>query len=491
MSDASKSTESKDEARNTYEHPLCTRYASKEMSSLWSPQKKFSSWRRLWIALATAEKELGLPITQNQIDQMNKEVNNINFAYAEAKEKEFRHDVMSHVHAFGHLCPDAQPIIHLGATSCFVTDNGELVQLQEALCLVRVKLLKLISLLKVMAETHKTLPTLGFTHYQPAQLTTVGKRATLWLQDFLMDFHSLDDFIESLPFRGVKGTTGTQASFLDLFEGDHSKVKELNAKVTALMGFKKAIAVSGQTYTRKIDFQCLSILSGIAQSAHKMCTDIRLLANLKEIEEPFGKNQIGSSAMAYKRNPMRSERVCAIARYVMSLTSNAANTHAVQWFERTLDDSANRRMSLPEGCLGADAILGIAANVIDGIQIWPFVIRKHVMAELPFMATENILMACVKAGGDRQELHELIREHSMEAGKCVKMEGKDNDLLERLSKDDAFKTVHSELDNLTDPSKFIGRCPEQVDEFLSEEVNPVLEKNKTLLEGTVVSELNV
>lgn len=411
------------------------------------------------------------------------QVDNINFRQAEKFEAELRHDVMSHVHTYGELCPSAMPIIHLGATSCYVTDNGELLQIKESLLLTKAKLLKVISVLSEMAEQYKSMPTLGFTHYQPAQLTTVGKRACLWLQDFLLDYEAVCDMIEKLPMRGVKGTTGTQASFFDLFNKDHGKVKQLNSRVTEIMGFNKVISVSGQTYTRKIDFQVMSVLSGIAQSAHKMATDIRLLANLKEIEEPFGKKQIGSSAMAYKRNPMRSERICSLARFVMSLTANAAHTHANQWFERTLDDSANRRLTLPEGFLGVDGILNIAANVTDGVQVWPLVIRKRVMSELPFMATENILMACVKAGGDRQHLHELIREHSMAAGRRVKEEGADNDLLERIAKDPAFAAIHDSLNDVTDPSKFVGRAPEQVDDFLNEDVRPVLEAGKAVLES--------
>lgn len=487
MSDSKGPTES----RNVYDNPLVNRYSSKEMSYLWSPQKKFSTWRQLWIALAIGEKELGLNISDQQIDQMQTMVNNINFEYAEAKEKEFRHDVMSHVHAFGHQCPAAAPIIHLGATSCYVTDNGELVQLKESLLLIQQRLLNLIKLLGKAADDNKALPTLGFTHYQPAQLTTVGKRFSLYLQDFVMDFEALSHLTATLPFRGVKGTTGTQASFLELFEGDHSKVKALNDRVTKLMGFSRSIPVSGQTYTRKIDFQIVSVLSGIAQSAHKMCTDLRLLANLKEVEEPFGESQIGSSAMAYKRNPMRCERVCSIARFVISLTANTAHTHAVQWFERTLDDSANRRLTLPESFLGVETILSICANVIDGIQIWPFVIRKHVMTELPFMATEIILMNAVKGGGDRQVLHEAIREHSMQAGRRVKEEGADNDLLQRIAADPLFACIHDSLSSLTEPSLFIGRSKEQVEEYLEEHVNPLLSQHAAILSKNKTSELVV
>jgi len=464
--------------KTKYENPLVDRYASKEMNENWSPQKKFSTWRRLWLALATAEKELGLPVSQEQLDEMAEHLDDIDFELAAKKEKEFRHDVMSHVHAFGTVCPKAMPIIHLGATSCYVGDNTDLIQLRDGLAIIRKKMLKVIELMSKVADQYKDLPTLGFTHYQPAQLTTVGKRITLWLQDFLFDFQRLEREIEDLPFRGVKGTTGTQASFLSLFEGDHEKVKKLNQRVSELMGFEKVVSVSGQTYTRKIDYLVLSTLSGIAQSAYKMAGDIRLLANLKEIEEPFGKKQIGSSAMAYKRNPMRSERICSLARFVMSLVDNAAHTHANQWFERTLDDSANRRISLPEAFLGVDVILSIVNNVMDGLQVWPLVIRKRVDSELPFMATENIIMACVKAGGDRQELHEAIREHSMEAGRQVKEFGKDNDLMERLANDPIFAPVKDQLGELLEPSLYIGRCPEQVDEFLAEDVQPLLEKYK-------------
>jgi adenylosuccinate lyase len=378
----------------TYEHPLVQRYATKEMSFVWSPAMKFSTWRKLWTALATAEQELGLEITDEQLEEMRTKIFDIDFDLADKKEAEFRHDVMGHIHAFGTQAPSAMPVIHLGATSCFVGDNTDLVQLREALYLIKRKLVKVIAVLKDFALKYRDLPTLGFTHYQPAQLTTVGKRATLWMQDLLLDLERVDREIENLPMRGVKGTTGTQASFLELFDGDHEKVKALNVRVCELMGFKKAIPVSGQTYTRKIEYFILSVLSGIAQSAYKMCGDIRLLANLKEVEEPFAKTQIGSSAMAYKRNPMRSERVCSLARYVLSLPDGAAHTHANQWFERTLDDSAIRRIILPEAFLGTDVILSLLENISDGLHVWPEVIRAHVMAELPFMATENILMEC-------------------------------------------------------------------------------------------------
>ena len=380
--------------QRTYEHPLVQRYATKEMSFVWSPAMKFTTWRKLWTALATAEQELGLEISDEQLEEMRNNLYDVDFELAAKKESEFRHDVMGHVHAFGAAAPKAMPVIHLGATSCYVGDNTDLVQIREALKLVKRKLVKVLDTLKAFATKYKDLPTLGFTHYQPAQLTTVGKRCTLWMQDLMLDLERVDKEIENLPMRGVKGTTGTQASFLELFDGDHEKVKTLNKRVCELMGFEKAIPVSGQTYTRKIEFYILSVLSGIAQSAYKMCGDIRLLANLKEVEEPFAKTQIGSSAMAYKRNPMRSERVCSLARYVMGLPDGAANTHANQWFERTLDDSAIRRIILPEAFLGTDVILSLLNNISDGLFVWPEVVRSHVMAELPFMATENILMEC-------------------------------------------------------------------------------------------------
>lgn len=478
-------------AHSRYQHPLVTRYGSPQMSKIWSDDQKFSTWRQLWLALARAEQELGLPISDTQLSEMAANLDNIDYKRAAEKEREFRHDVMAHVHTFGEAAPSAAPIIHLGATSCYVTDNADLVQTKLALEMISAKLLHLMKVLRDQAVLYKDVPTLGFTHFQPAQLTTVGKRMTLWLQDFQMDFDELQVLIAWLPFRGVKGTTGTQASFLDLFEGDHDRVKQLNAKVTSAMGFERAVAVSGQTYTRKIDTRVVNVLSGIASSSHKMCTDIRLLASMKEIEEPFGKSQIGSSAMAYKRNPMRSERVCALARYVQSLQQNTVNTHSTQWLERTLDDSANRRMVLPESFLGADAILDICGNIIDGVQVWPHVIRKHVMAELPFMATENILMECVKHGGDRQELHEVIRELSMEAGKRVKVEGADNDLLERIARDDRFAAIHDQLDDITDPAKFTGRAAQQVDDYVRDEIDPILEANKALLDKATVAELKV
>jgi adenylosuccinate lyase len=470
-------------SRDTYENPLVTRYASREMSAVWSAQHKFSTWRRLWLALATAQQEIGLAITDEQLAEMRAAVETINFDVAEAKEKELRHDVMSHIHAYGEQCPTARPIIHLGATSCFVTDNTELLQIHESLLLLRAKLLQTIQLLRDAAVTHRALPTLGFTHYQPAQLTTVGKRIALWLQDFMLDFAEVDRLAAELPFRGTKGTTGTQASYLELFDGDHEKVVALDRRVAELMGMARTLPVTGQTYSRKLDYRVLATLSGIGQSAAKMGGDIRLLMNLREIDEPFAESQVGSSAMAYKRNPMRSERICALARYLMSLPPNAAATHAGQWFERTLDDSANRRIVLAEGCLAADAILKLTANVTNGLRVWPLVIRRRLDAELPFMATENILMACVKAGGDRQELHEAIRRHSVAAANRIKAEGADNDLLSRIAEDPAFAAVHGQLEAMLSPSLFIGRAPEQVDAFVAEEVDPVLAAHAELLEG--------
>jgi adenylosuccinate lyase len=476
---------------NSYQNPLTSRYASKVMSYNWSPQKKHSTWRKLWLALATAEKELGLDITDEQIEQMSNHLEDIDFELVSAKEKELRHDVMSHIFAFGQLCPAAKPIIHLGATSCYVTDNTELIQIRDGLKIIQEKLLTVISSLKEVAIEYKDMPTLGFTHYQPAQLTTVGKRFTLYLQDFIFDLERLVSEMNQLPFRSVKGTTGTQASFLALFDGDHEKVKSLEAKVAKEMGFERVIGVSGQTYTRKIDFYVMSVLSAISQSAYKFAGDIRLLANLKEIEEPFGANQVGSSAMAYKRNPMRSERVCSLARFVMSLPSNAANTHSNQWFERTLDDSANRRITLPEAFLTTDVILSLVRNILQGIQVWPNVIAKRVNSELPFMATENIMMAAVQEGGDRQELHEAIRTHSMEAGKKVKMEGGDNDLLDRIKADSVFERIADKIDDLVDPVAFVGRSPQQVVDFIANEVDPILAQYKDVIEGSIKEDISV
>ena len=462
---------------NSFLNPLTDRYASKEMIYNWSPQKKHSTWRRLWLALAECEKELGLNITDEQLNEMRQHLDDIDFQAVEAVEKDLRHDVMSHIHVFGKQCPAAMPIIHLGATSCYVTDNTELIQMRDGLKLLRGKLLKVIRLLADFAMKNRNLPTLGFTHYQPAQLTTVGKRFSLYLQDFMLDFERLEFELDRLPFRSVKGTTGTQASFMALFEGDQEKIKLLEKNVAAKMGFDRVIPVSGQTYTRKVDYFVLTVLSGIAQSAYKMAGDIRLLANLREMEEPFGKKQIGSSAMAYKHNPMRSERVCALSRYLINLPLNAAQTEATQWFERTLDDSANRRLSLPESFLCADIILSLVINIIDGIQVWPNVIAKRVAAELPFMATENILMAAVKAGGNRQELHEAIRVHSMEAAKQIKEFGRDNDLIERIKNDPAFSSIKDRIDSIVNPHDFIGRAPEQVEELVATYIEPLLAKH--------------
>ena len=480
MSKSDMSTAQASPHRARYENPLVSRYASAEMSYLWSPHKKFSTWRFLWLTLAEGEQSLGLDITDTQLAEMREHLEDINYEVAAAKEKEIRHDVMAHVHAFGTQCPTAMPILHLGATSCFIADNTELIQIRDSLRLVKRKLLQVMSHLRNFADTHKATATLGFTHYQPAQLVTIGKRATLWLQDFLLDFESLEHLLSGLPLRGVKGTTGTQASFLELFEGDHSKVLALDKHVTAACGFSRSIPVSGQTYTRKLDFQVVSLLSQIAQSAYKMGGDVRLLANLKEIEEPFGKKQVGSSAMAYKRNPMRSERMCSLARFVMSLAANTAHTACSQWLERTLDDSANRRLTLPEAFLGVDVVLTLASNVVNGLHVWPNVVRARVMSELPFMATEKILMAAVKRGGDRQVLHEAIRDHSMAAGKRVKDDGAANDLLERIANDPLFASVHADLQNLIDPNLFVGRSPQQVDEFL-EIVSGVLDTHKELI----------
>ncbi len=475
----------------SYQNPLTGRYASREMSYNWSPQRKHSTWRRLWLALAESEKELGLPITDQQLEQMRAHLDDIDFEAAAKKEAELRHDVMSHIHVFGALCPDARPIIHLGATSCFVTDNTELIQMRDGLKIILGKLLKVITVLADVAEKYKDMPTLGFTHYQPAQLTTLGKRFSLYLQDFVMDAMRVREEIEKIPFRGVKGTTGTQASFMELFHGDQEKVRRLDQLVSGKMGFSSSIALSGQTYTRKVDFYVLSVLSGIAQSAYKMAGDIRLLANLKEIEEPFEKSQVGSSAMAYKRNPMRSERVCSLSRYLMSLPVNAAMTHSTQWFERTLDDSANRRIVLGEAFLTADVILSLAANICNGIQVWPKVIHSHIMAELPFMATENILMEAVRAGGDRQDLHEAIRSHSMEAGKVVKAEGKPNDLIERLANDPLFAKVAPMFKDILDPKLFIGRAPQQVEDYLAGTVRPLIASLSKEVKETGTEEIRV
>ncbi len=464
-----------------YVSPLSERYASREMQYIFSPDMKFKTWRKLWIALAESEMELGLNITQEQIDELKANAENINYEDAKEREKLVRHDVMSHVYAYGLQCPKAKGIIHLGATSCYVGDNTDIIIMTEGLRLVRKKLLNVINELSKFAEQYKATPTLAFTHFQPAQPTTVGKRATLWLMELKLDLDDLDYLLDHMMLLGSKGTTGTQASFLELFEGDHKKVKELEEKIAQKMGFEKCFPVSGQTYSRKMDTRVLNVLSGIAASAHKFSNDIRLLQHLKEIEEPFEKNQIGSSAMAYKRNPMRSERIASLANYVMVTALNPAITSATQWFERTLDDSANKRLSVPESFLAVDGILDLYLNVVDGLVVYDKVITKRLMSELPFMATENIMMDAVKAGGDRQEMHEKIRELSMQAGANVKQKGLDNNLLELIAADEAFNLSEEDLQKTMDPSKYVGRAPQQVEEFLNEEIKPVLEVNKELL----------
>lgn len=474
---------------NEYTSPFSERYAGPEMKYLFSPDKKFSTWRRLWIALAESEMELGLPVTQAQVDQLKEHIEDINYEEAKAREKIVRHDVMSHVYAYGLQCPEAAGIIHLGATSCYVTDNADLIIIREALQLIRKKLINVIAALADFADEYKDLPTLAFTHFQPAQPTTVGKRATLWLQDLTFDLEDLDYLIGSLKLLGSKGTTGTQASFLELFEGDHEKCKLLEAKIAGKMGFDSCYAVSGQTYSRKIDSRVLAVLAGIAQSAHKFSNDIRLLQHLKEVEEPFEKGQIGSSAMAYKRNPMRSERIAAISNYIISDCMNPMITAATQWFERTLDDSANKRVSISEAFLALDGVLTLYLNVADGLVVYPKVIEKHLMAELPFMATENVMMDAVKAGGNRQELHEKIRVHSMAAGRKVKEEGESNDLLERIAADPAFGTDMESLQKVMQPEHYVGRAPQQTAEFLAEVVRPILDANRDALGLT--AEVNV
>ena len=470
---------------NRYQSPLSERYASKEMQYIFSPDKKFKTWRKLWIALAETEKELGLPITQEQIDELKLHADEINYEVAREREKLVRHDVMSHVYAYGEQCPKAKGIIHLGATSCYVGDNTDIIIMAEGLKLVRNKLINVMAELAKFAEEYKHLPTLAFTHFQPAQPTTVGKRATLWLQELCLDLEDLDHVLGTMKLLGSKGTTGTQASFLELFEGNHETCRLADQIIARKMGFDSCYAVSGQTYSRKVDTKVLNVLAGIAQSAHKFSNDIRLLQHLKEIEEPFEKNQIGSSAMAYKRNPMRSERIASLANYVMADVMNPMLVASTQWFERTLDDSANKRLSIPEGFLAVDGILDLYLNVVDGLVVYPKVIEKHFMAELPFMATENIMMDAVKAGGDRQELHERIRTLSMEAGRNVKEKGLDNNLLELIAADPAFGLSLEELRKTMEPSRYVGRAPQQVDEFLSEIVNPVLAENKEILGLTV------
>ncbi|NCB94270.1 MAG: adenylosuccinate lyase [Clostridia bacterium] len=472
-----------------YVSPLSERYASKEMQYIFSPDMKFRTWRRLWIALAETEKELGLSITQEQIDELKANKDDINYDVAKERERQVRHDVMSHVYAYGVQCPKAKGIIHLGATSCYVGDNTDIIVMTEALKLVKKKLVNVIAELAKFADEHKNLPTLAFTHFQPAQPTTVGKRATLWMQEFMLDLEDLDFVLSTMKLLGSKGTTGTQASFLELFDGDQETIDKIDPMIANKMGFKECYPVSGQTYSRKVDTRVANILAGIAASAHKFSNDIRLLQHLKEVEEPFEKSQIGSSAMAYKRNPMRSERIASLSRFVMVDAMNPAITSATQWFERTLDDSANKRLSIPEGFLAIDGILDLCLNVVDGLVVYPKVIEKRLRSELPFMATENIMMDAVKAGGDRQELHERIRELSMEAGKTVKVEGKDNNLLELIAADPAFNLTLEELQKTMDPSKYTGRAAVQVDAFLSKVVNPMLEENKGLLGMT--AEINV
>ena len=476
-------------SNDRYTSPLSERYASKEMQYIFSPDKKFRTWRKLWIALAETEKELGLDITDEQIEELKAHADDINYDVAKEREKVVRHDVMSHVYAYGKQCPKAKGIIHLGATSCYVGDNTDIILMSEALEIVRKKLINVIAELAKFADEHKNLPTLAFTHFQPAQPTTVGKRATLWMQEFMMDLEDLEYVKGSLKLLGSKGTTGTQASFLELFDGDQETIDKIDPMIAKKMGFETCYPVSGQTYSRKVDTRVVNVLAGIAASAHKMSNDIRLLQHLKEIEEPFEKTQIGSSAMAYKRNPMRSERIASLSRYVMVDAMNPAITSATQWFERTLDDSANKRLSVPEGFLAIDGILDLCLNVVDGLVVYPKVIEKRLMSELPFMATENIMMDAVKAGGDRQELHERIRELSMEAGRNVKEKGLDNNLLELIAADPAFNLSLEELQKTMDTAKYVGRAPVQVEAYLNNVVNPMLEANKEIL--GVTAEINV
>lgn len=467
--------------RNTYESPLCSRYASDEMQYIFSPDKKFITWHKLWIALARAEMKLGLPISQEQIDEMEAHAEEIDYEYAAEMEKKLRHDVMAHVHAFGKQCPKAMPIIHLGATSCYVGDNTDIILMREGLELIRAEIVNVISRLADFADRYKELPTLGFTHFQPAQLTTVGKRAALWINDLMMDLEEVEYRISTLKLLGSKGTTGTQASFLELFDGDHDKCRELEKLIAEEMGFSACVPVSGQTYSRKTDAGVLATLSGIAQSAGKFATDMRLLSHLKELEEPFESGQIGSSAMPYKRNPMRCERICSLARYVIADAQNPAMTAYNQWFERTLDDSANKRISIPEAFLAVDSILCIYENVASGIRVYPKVIEKHINDELPFMATENIMMDAVKKGGNRQELHERIRVHSVAAGAVVKEQGLPNDLVKRIAADPLFGLTEDEICKNLNPSAYVGRAPQQVSEFLDNDVRPVLQKYAHLI----------
>ncbi len=469
-------------SKTTYESPLASRYASREMLYLFSPDKKFMTWHKLWVALARGEMELGLPITKEQVAELEAHMNEVDYEAAERWEKKLRHDVMAHIHAYGEQCPKAMPIIHLGATSCYVGDNTDIILMREGLYLLRDKLVKVLSYLGGFADKYKALPTLGFTHFQPAQLVTVGKRATLWMNDLIMDLEEIEHRIEHLALLGSKGTTGTQASFLELFDGDHEKVNALEEKIAREMGFERLVPVSGQTYSRKMDAMVLGTLSGIAQSASKFATDLRLLCHLKEVEEPFEKEQIGSSAMPYKRNPMRCERICSLARYVMADSMNPAITASAQWFERTLDDSANKRISIPEAFLAVDAILNIYANVASGMVVHEKVIARHVAEELPFMATENIMMDAVKRGGDRQMLHEQIRRLSLEAGYQVKELGLPNDLIDRIAAEPMFGLTKEEIETHLNPVAYIGRCPEQVEEFLDREVKPILERYSVALE---------
>ena len=464
--------------KDIYENPLITRYADRKMAETFSDDYKFRLWRKLWIALAESEKELGLDISDKQIAEMKKFADNINYDFAEKEEKIVRHDVMAHVHAYGEQAKTAKPIIHLGATSCYVTDNAELIQIYDALGIVRTKMLTVMDKLRALAIKYKNLPVLGYTHLQPAQLTTLGKRATLWLYDLYLDYQDLTHLMHDYKLRGVKGTTGTQASFLSLFDGDGKKVRELEKKVVGKLGFKHVFAVSGQTYTRKFDYQVTSLLSQIAQSAYKFANDMRIMQSFKEVEEPFEKTQIGSSAMAYKRNPMRSERICALARFVESIPTNEAVTASTQWFERTLDDSANKRLTIPQAFLALDGVLNIYINVTDNLVVYPGVIARRINDELPFMATEEILMECVKAGGDRQELHEAIRQHSMESAKAVKERGERNDLIERIKGDARFAAVKNNIDSILKPENFIGRAAEQVDDFISDYIDPLFKAEK-------------
>ncbi len=476
---------------NSYESPFCTRYASKEMQYIFSANKKFTTWRKLWVALARAEMKLGLGVTQEQVDELEANIENIDYEVAAAREKEVRHDVMSHVYAYGKVCPKAEPIIHLGATSCYVGDNTDVIIMRDAMKVIKRKLIKVIAQLAAFADKYKAMPCLAYTHLQPAQLTTVGKRATLWCNELIMDLEDLEYRISKLKLLGSKGTTGTQASFMELFHGDTDKVKKLEELIAQEMGFDGVVPVSGQTYSRKMDYQVCSVLAGIAQSASKFSNDIRILQSFKEIEEPFEKNQIGSSAMAYKRNPMRDERITSLARYVMCDVLNPAFTAATQWFERTLDDSANKRIAVAEAFLGVDAILNIMLNVTDpenGLVVYEKIVRRRVMAELPFMATENVIMDAVEKGGSRQELHERIRQYSMQAGARVKQEGLDNNLAELIAADPIFKVTKEELDNIMKPENYIGRCPQQVDEFIANCVKPILDANGV---SDDVAEINV